>query len=592
MAQSVAPDRVLVGAAVVPHAVAMGSLLPRSCAASSLLWLATFASAQGDEAAKLEAKKAELVAEARVKLAAVGYSVPEAVGARTRTAAEVIDDLRAHQELLFPRDGFELQFALLKALRLDPGRDAAALRERTIAEMARGIAAYYDPIGKAFVLLSTQAGDVNEALGGSLALVTHELVHACQDARDGGLGTFFAAQDGSIDRVLARRIVVEGEAEVVAVWALVGEAEAKKIGSMEMAHGLDKLFAGQLTGAIYEAGRRVMALRFAAGGRDGLAKLWAAPPTSTEQLLHADKLGNDVPQQVVLPDFGALRVVASTTLGELLVQEILRQLGASTNEAYRGACGWDGDTLAIVQGEKGPAARGVVWRTYWDRDEDASQFEQRMAKARRGRTQRHGRVVDYVQVPSDELEDDLVAKLAAAVPELVQDADAAVSTAAAEDASQREAAAQGVRGGRWEIAKFGLSVPVPKGFVEKEVRGLTVLIDKAAGRGFANNINVQAAPRGPIADNAQLLQQNREQLEAMTGIVVDRIEASERSGQPVIEVELHGRLGRSSELHCLVVAFLRGDQTVSVTMTVGKDDWAASEAEARRVMQGIEISPP
>ena len=97
--------------------------------------------AQDDKAAALDDKQAELVAAARSKLAAVGYAVPAAVGARTRTAAEVIDDLQAQQDLLFPRNGFELQFALLKALKLDAGRDAAALRERTVAGMARGLAA-------------------------------------------------------------------------------------------------------------------------------------------------------------------------------------------------------------------------------------------------------------------------------------------------------------------------------------------------------------------------------------------------------------------------------------------------------------------
>lgn len=572
----------------------MGSLLPCSFVACSLLWLARFAPAQGDEAAKLDAKQAELVAAARAKLAAVGYAVPETVGARSRTAAEVVDDLQAHQELLFPRDGFELQFALLKALRLNPGRDAAALRERTIAEMARGIAAYYDPIGKAFVLLPTAAGDFNEAVGGSLALVTHELVHACQDARDGGLATFFAGKDGSIDRVLARRIVVEGEAEVVAVWALAGETEAKNVGASEMAHGLGKLFAGQLTGAIYEAGRRVMAQRFATGGREALAKLWTEPPTSTEQLLHADKLGRDLPQQVVLPDFGGLRVVASTTIGELLLQDLLRQRGASTDEAFQGACGWDGDTLAIVEGENGPGSRGVVWRICWDRDEDAVQFEQRMSKGKRsGSLQRHGRVVDYVRVPFDELEQDLLAKLAAAVPVLEEDAAAAASTAAAEERSQRAAESQGVRGDRWEHAQLGLSVPVPKGFALREIRGVKVLVDEAAAaRGFANNLNVQAVPRGAVADFQQFVQQNRDQLAALPGITVDRLEPGERSGQPVIEVELHGRFGRSAELHCLVVSFLRADQAVTVTLTFAKGDWAAGEAEARRVMQGIEITPP
>jgi hypothetical protein len=549
--------------------------------------------AQDDKAAALDDKQAELVAAARSKLAAVGYAVPAAVGARTRTAAEVIDDLQAQQDLLFPRNGFELQFALLKALKLDAGRDAAALRERTVAGMARGLAAYYDPIARTFVLLPTAARDLNDAMGGSLALVTHELVHACQDARDGGLAGFFAGEDSRIDRVLARRIVAEGEAEVAAAWALGGEEMAKNLGAAEGANGLGKLFAGQLTGAIYEAGRRVAAARFAAGGRDALAKLWTAPAASTEQLLHADKLGRDLPQDVPLPDLGSLRVVAQTTIGELLMQEILRQLGADTTAALCGACGWDGDTFAIVEGKKanGDDARGVVWRTFWDRDEDAVQFETLMTK-KRGRLRRQGRVVDWAQAQNNPLQAELAAKLAASVPELAADAEAAASTAAAEEVVQKDAAAQGVRGDRWELEKFGLSVPVPKGWELRDLQGMKILMDGAGARnGFASNANVQGVPRGPIEDAEQLLAANRAEFAKIPTLTIDAAKIGERSGQPVVEMEFHGKMANSPELRFLVLLYLRGQQQVVVTFTVRAEDWQANEESLRAALAGVTIAP-
>jgi hypothetical protein len=550
--------------------------------------------AQDDKAAALDDKQAELVATARTKLAAVGYTVPAAVGARTRTAAEVIDDLQAHQDLMFPRDGFELQFALLRALKLGAGRDAAALRERAVAGMARGHAAYYDPIAKTFVLLPTAARDLADALGGSLALVTHELVHACQDARDGGLAGFFAGNDGSIDRVLARRIVVEGEAEVVAAWALHGEEMAKNLGAAEAANSLGKLFAGQLTGAIYEAGRRVAAAQFAAGGRDALAKLWAAPAASTEQLLHAGKLGRDLPQDVPLPDFGSVRVVARTTCGELLMQDLLRQLGAHTTAAFCGACGWDGDTFAIVESKSanGDDARGVVWRTFWDRDEDAVQFEQLLAKKKRGRIHRQGRVVDWAQAQNDALQAELAASLLASVPELAADGEAAASTAAAEEAVQKDAAAQGVRGDRWEIDKFGLSLPVPKGWELRERRGAKILVDGTGARnGFTNNANVQAVPRGSVADAEQLLAANRTEFAKVPTLTIDAAKIGERSGQPVVEMEFHGKVASSPELRFLTLYYLRGQQQVAVTFTVRADDWQEHEESLRAVLAGITITP-
>ena len=550
--------------------------------------------AQDEKVPGLDDKQAELVAAARKKLAAIGYEVPAAVAARTRTAAEVIDDLQAQQDVLFARDGFELQFALRKALKLPTGKDVAALRETSVASMARGLAAYYDPIGKTFVMLPTMARDLNEALGGSLALVTHELVHACQDARDGGLAAFFAGKDGNIDRVLARRILVEGEAEVVAAWALAGEDGAKKVGELAAVNGLDKLLAGELTGAIYEAGRRVVAARFADGGREALAKIWASPAESTEQLLHADKLGRDLPQDVVLPEFGSLRVVARTTIGELLLQEILRQLGADSATAFCGACGWDGDTFAIVEGKKanGDEARGVVWRTFWDRDEDASQFEQLLAKKKRGRVHRQGRVVDWAQAQYNPLQAELVATLAAAVPELAADDEAAASTAAAEAVVQKDAAAQGVRGDRWELPRFGLSIAVPKGWEVREMQGMQVLLDTAGGQnGFANNANVQGLPRGGVADVEQLLENNRAQFEQMPTLHLDAAKVGERSAQPVVEMEFHGTMPNMPELHFLTLLYLRGEQQVVVTFTVREDVWKANEESLRAVLAGITITP-
>ena len=64
-------------------------------------------------------------------------------------------------------------------------------------------------------------------------------------------------------------------------------------------------------------------------------------------------------------------IASSTPLGEIGVRGLL-QAGVSEEEAVRAAAGWGGDRAYLFEGEKG--APLFVWKTVWDRREDASEF--------------------------------------------------------------------------------------------------------------------------------------------------------------------------------------------------------------------------
>jgi len=103
-------------------------------------------------------------------------------------------------------------------------------------------------------------------------------------------------------------------------------------------------------------------------------------PTSTEQVMHADKYAADEkPIAVKLPatlakDLGeGWTVPLQDTFGEFQMGEWLKLNGVPDAEAADAAAGWGGDRLAVVNGPDG--AWAVVMHTVWDTKADAAAFE-------------------------------------------------------------------------------------------------------------------------------------------------------------------------------------------------------------------------
>jgi hypothetical protein len=153
------------------------------------------------------------------------------------------------------------------------------------------------------------------------------------------------------------------------------------------------------------------------GGYEAVSRAYAAPPRSTEQVLHPEKLlGDDADEPVErrLPDLGAAlgpdwRPLGQNTMGELQTRLVLqrwlvdepalslleelppeaRKLGQLVlglgsrlipdRDPVRVAEGWGGDRYQVLHHTLGHTA--VVWWTTWDTEADADELENALGLA-------------------------------------------------------------------------------------------------------------------------------------------------------------------------------------------------------------------
>jgi len=542
------------------------------------------------DAVTLDEEADELVAGAREKLAAIGYTMSADVRAETRTSKQVIADLDAHQDLLSPQGAFELQHELFAALGLRVGRDSNAMRQKTVAEMARGLSAYYDPLRRAFVLLPSLTRTVSDAISGDAsALVTHELVHACQDSREGGLVAFFDAEHATVDAAMARRTVIEGEAEFASLWAIAGEEAIPLLETNHRSTDLNAVFAGELTAAFYAAGRNLVLARYEAAGAEGVLGLWSHPPTSSEQALHPSKLARDLPTPVSVPAFEGLRVAHATTMGELMVGFVLRRLRVSRLDALVAAAGWDGDRLEVYD-DGGETIVALVWRTVWDRAEDADDFASHIRGHGEVEVVVEDRVVDIVAADTTALRTRILSACAADRAQPDESEADAESTAAIEAVFREEIVEPTSAAGRWNHDAVGLSVPILEDWEVREVRGTQMLFHPASKSAtFEVNVSVMIQPRGEFQDMEAFVQAMKDELQ-QHGLTVEGVALEQRGDVDVMVSEYHGRVGNLPLLHYLSLGYLTGEEQVFVTILASKDQWQTEQATLRKVLAGIEVA--
>ena len=205
---------------------------------------------------------------------------------------------------------------------------------------------------------------------GKVATISHELLHALQDQLlDWKLHDAFLEPDTS-DSLTARRWLIEGDAsanELTHSSAALGElVEAHPWGP---ASGMELALARRASEAMsphesaatfapYEDGAAVVARLARAQGQPAVNALLHAPPASTEQLMHPEKLAAEE-APIALRDLDELRrsLLRATAWQEPIVDRMgehwLRTLLVSaTGDAARSdtaAAGWGGDQIALWQ---------------------------------------------------------------------------------------------------------------------------------------------------------------------------------------------------------------------------------------------------
>jgi len=206
-------------------------------------------------------------------------------------------------------------------------------------------------------------------------ILAHELVHFLQHQAFPALmdaDPFWKSQD---DVTAAVQAALEGDALHYGFASLEIDPPAAD----ELRVALEEEDRRRSHGALAEAPallRLTVSFPYAHGYglslREGRALL-AAPPASTEQVLHPAKRLESF--QAI--DLGALRAALPAgcrayfedTLGELGLSVLLRDLGAPIEAAAWE--GWDGDRWVAADCD---GSRELVWLTAWDSETDAAEF--------------------------------------------------------------------------------------------------------------------------------------------------------------------------------------------------------------------------
>jgi hypothetical protein len=213
----------------------------------------------------------------------------------------------------------------------------------------------------------------------------HEFTHALQDQAFDLRKLQGDAKDQG-DRALSITSLVEGDAVLsMSLWA---QAALTPQELAEAAGASDPASAAALAASpailrepllfAYTTGMRMAVAAYQnGGGYGGVDALFRNPPSTTEQVMHADKLAAHEPGVPVavpsslLTTLGAgWKIALQDTLGELQLGIVVR-----TGDAKAGAdpaAGWGGDRLALIEGPNG--AQATVIDTVWDSQAAATAF--------------------------------------------------------------------------------------------------------------------------------------------------------------------------------------------------------------------------
>jgi len=301
-------------------------------------------------------------------------------------------------------------------------------------------------------------------------VLAHELVHACQAQRLAATGGDVPERPPTLEDTWLAALLREGEATVAVPLFAARGAGASAEGLVPEVFDVDwraGLIDAWPHGA-YAAGARFALPVYRESGTAGLAALLATPPASTEQVLHPDTHGADLPSPIpppALPEELRDREPRRTDcIGEFGILVLLSDLPVEQRaDAFRAAVGWDGDRFWLWETAFGEYAG--IWRSVWDREEDARQFVAIAGPALLGSIGRSGRVVTWHNATDPALGERMwKALVRESVVEPEPDARAAEATATFEARWTRDVRrSTRLHDGRWELPVHGLAIALPPG---------------------------------------------------------------------------------------------------------------------------------
>ena len=250
-----------------------------------------------------------------------------------------------------------------------------------------GVLGIYDPKRKTLLI-----GDYVDH--GSLGMVVgHEGAHGLQDMHF-DLEALNQMHRGRSDFDTAKTFLIEGDAQAAYVAWTMGERGLEAVGDDLLDAQADMILQiDESMGIPYPVLARMLQMPYTDGTRSVIrlarSQGWAAIdalyedlPTTTEQMLHLDKLAKREPARPVSVDPSPLLALApdhapawEDELGEAALLAMLADV-ADPDRARRAAAGWGGDRFVSLERETEPAAAPLlVGVVAWDTSQDAKQFE-------------------------------------------------------------------------------------------------------------------------------------------------------------------------------------------------------------------------
>jgi len=240
------------------------------------------------------------------------------------------------------------------------------------------LAGFYEPRDKTMYLLADLPEKEREAT------LAHELVHALQDQHY-GLENLIKYRDDATDALSAIHALAEGDA-TSAMFDHILLAQGKRAidlpdsmislqtrGVVELAPSLAAVPTIVKRSVIspYVDGIELIHRLRRQGGWPAVDASWKKPPTTTEQLLHADKFAAREPALEVsipgMPASSGFDVIYHDVLGEQSLR-LLFEEWAPRRTAVEAASDWGGDRVAVF--ERGDR-HGLAWHLRFD-NEDAA----------------------------------------------------------------------------------------------------------------------------------------------------------------------------------------------------------------------------
>lgn len=272
----------------------------------------------------------------------------------TLSRQDIVAHLRLRVAEEYRGDELTREGVLYRAIGLwnDP-RDYAATTFDLLEEQVAG---FYDPTRKHLFV----AGWLSPFSQGPT--MAHEITHALQD-QSFDIARFTAHQRGAGDRQLAAMSVVEGDATLATIAfslgtaTLAASARAAVSGMQAGTGGGEQierapLYLRETLIFPYREGLRLCTEAYASGGWSAVNELLRNPPTSTEQVMHPDKLSaREAPLDVRValpPSLASTHQIAyEESFGELGVQLWLRTW-LREDVAADAAAGWGGDRAILL----------------------------------------------------------------------------------------------------------------------------------------------------------------------------------------------------------------------------------------------------